>query len=430
MPHNPNHSWGDLGTDALDFFTNSDNLSGLVSLGVGNAAINRLENLGDDAVSRGNELLTDLTATGKFNPFTVTAGPGQVKFDKFGGANYSTDGSMRDFQTNLTDTAGAAYNAIFNPVVDPVTGEVTIDQRGTRQNLINMITGATDATGSPLNLNADGRAISERDQLVSEMVGANTSLTDPFTAAGRKTREQDIFDRLQALREPQNEEARVNLDQQLFNQGRGGLRTAQYGGSPEELALQKAIQSQRSADAVTAIEQGRAEAMDLTDARLKGLQESRLSGQSLADQVFNALGIQTDQVNVGTAATSRMLKDAFLPQLVLADLAGPSIQASDLANTQARQLAGYGRDIGLGTLDYDLQTEKTAGNLRLAQAEALINLLIGRQNNAQPASTSGSGNLFERLIELQKSASQGNANYDPNDPSTWYGGDAPNLYDP
>jgi hypothetical protein len=39
----------------------------------------------------------------------------------------------------------------------------------------------------------------------------------------------------------------------LFGQGRTGLRTDAYGGTPEQLALSKAIQEQQSADAVKAM---------------------------------------------------------------------------------------------------------------------------------------------------------------------------------
>ena len=120
-----------------------------------------------------------------------------------------------------------------------MTGELSVDQRANRQNFINAITGKTDIAGNLLNTGG----LNEREQMVKDFVGSDVSLTDPFTSAGIASREQDIFNRLQALREPGNEEARVNLDQQLFAQGRGGLRTAQYGGSPEELALQRAIKS-------------------------------------------------------------------------------------------------------------------------------------------------------------------------------------------
>lgn len=382
MPHKDGHTWGDFGSSVFDFLTDKNSLAGLASLGLGNAAINRMQNLSDDYETASQNLVTNLKSTGKFNPFTVTAGPGSVSFDKFGGATYTTDPSLANFQTNLTNNAQAAYNAIFNPTVDPVTGELTVDQRANRQNFINAITGKTDIAGNLLNTGG----LNEREQMVQDFVGSDVSLTDPFTSAGIASREQDIFNRLQALREPGNEEARVNLDQQLFAQGRGGLRTAQYGGSPEELALQRAIQEQRSADAVTAITQGRQEAMDLSNQRLAGLQEARAGAQLLSDQVLGGIGAQLDETNIDSAATSRMLQDAFLPSTTLADLALPGLQAADLAGVANRQLAGYERDAGLAALNYDLGTEQTAGNMRLAQAEGLINLLLGQQNNANAQS--------------------------------------------
>lgn len=394
MPHQAGHTWGDFGSSFLDFLTDKNNLSGLVSLGLGNAAINRMQNLSDDYETENQNLVTNLKNTGKFNPFTVTAGPGSVSFDKFGGATYTTDPSLANFQTNLTNNAQAAYDAIFNPSIDPATGEITIDQRANRQNFINAITGTSDIKGNLLNPGG----VSEREQMVQDFVGSDVSLTDPFSSAGIASREQDIFNRLQALREPGNEEARVNLDQQLFAQGRGGLRTAQYGGSPEELALQRALQEQRSADAVTAITQARQEAMDLSNQRLAGLQEARAGAQLLSDQVLGGIGAQFDETNIGTAATSRMLQDAFLPSTTLADLTLPGLQAADLAGVANRQLAGYERDAGLAALNYDLGTEQTAGNLRLAQAEGLINLLLGQQNNAN--SQSGKMSIQEYLEML------------------------------
>jgi len=407
MPHKEGHTWGDVGSSLFDFLTDKNNLSGLASLGLSNAAINRLEGLGKNAKTQTDNLYNKVKETGKFNPFTVTAGPGSVSFDKFGSATYTTDPSLDNFQTNLTNNAQAAYDAIFNPTVDPTTGELTIDQRANRQNFINAITGTSDIKGNLLNPGG----LSEREQMVQDFVGSDVSLTDPFTSAGIASREQDIFDRLQALREPGNEEARVNLDQQLFAQGRGGLRTAQYGGSPEELALQRAIQEQRSADAVTAITQGRQEAMDLSNQRLAGLTEARAGAQLLSDQVLSGIGAQLDETNIGSAATSRMLQDAFLPATTLADLTVPSINAANIADTANRQLAGYQRDLGLGALDYDLATEQDASNLRLAQAESLIDLLLGQQNNAQGAgggSGDGSGlNIFESIIKLQQALENG-----------------------
>ena len=69
----------------------------------------------------------------------------------------------------------------------------------------------------------------------------------------RASREQQIYDRLQALSNPMAQRAQMELDNSLFGQGRTGLRTDAYGGTPEQLALSKAIQEQQSADAVKAM---------------------------------------------------------------------------------------------------------------------------------------------------------------------------------
>ena len=67
----------------------------------------------------------------------------------------------------------------------------------------------------------------------------------------------------------------------------------------------------------------------------------------LSDQVLGGIGAQFDETNIGTAATSRMLQDAFLPALTLADLTSPSINAASIADAANRQLAGYQRDLVL-----------------------------------------------------------------------------------
>ena len=53
-------------------------------------------------------------------------------------------------------------------------------------------------------------------------------------------REAEVFNRMRAAMSPEEERQRLALEQRLFNQGRGGVRTAMFGGTPEQLALAKA----------------------------------------------------------------------------------------------------------------------------------------------------------------------------------------------
>ena len=91
----------------------------------------------------------------------------------------------------------------------------------------------------------------------------------------RASREQDIFGRMQATLQPEQERARLGLEERLANQGRLGVRTAMFGGTPEQLALEKAIAEQQAGLGVSAMEQARAEQALQSQQTLAGLGETR-----------------------------------------------------------------------------------------------------------------------------------------------------------
>lgn len=66
---------------------------------------------------------------------------------------------------------------------------------------------------------------------------------------------QQLFAQLSEMRSPQQERERIALENRLRAQGRLGVQTGMFGGTPEYFALEKAIQEQRSADALTALTQ-------------------------------------------------------------------------------------------------------------------------------------------------------------------------------
>ena len=94
MPHNKDHTWGQLAGDAWNWF-NSDKSANLRNL-IGSAGqlaatkshIDRLQGLGDKAVTRiglpETNFYDTLKADTKFTPFSVTTGtggPGTVTTD-------------------------------------------------------------------------------------------------------------------------------------------------------------------------------------------------------------------------------------------------------------------------------------------------------------------------------------------------------------
>lgn len=90
----------------------------------------------------------------------------------------------------------------------------------------------------------------EEQRLVTSMLsGAATAAEGytPLTAEG-------LFADIEAVRDPIRERERLAREARAFAQGRTGVRTAAYGGTPEELAAQIALQEQRSKDLLSAYE--------------------------------------------------------------------------------------------------------------------------------------------------------------------------------
>lgn len=156
---------------------------------------------------------------------------------------------------------------------------------------------------------------------------------------------ESLMAQMQALRQPEQERAQLGLENRLAAQGRLGVQTAAYGGTPEQLAMQKAIQEQQSADALNAISQAR---------QLQGMDIQNLTG------MLGAAGIPQQQL---TAAMQPALQGLTLAQRP-ADL-----EAQAIANLGQQQLAGIPSAINAEAL------------LRQAQLEGLTNMLMGRQSS-------------------------------------------------
>jgi len=131
--------------------------------------------------------------------------------------------------------------------------------------------------------------------------------------------QQDVYSQLQALRAPEQERQRLALEERLFSQGRSGLRTAMYGGAPEQLALEKAIQEQQAADALMARQQAVSEQQSTAGLISQALQQGR------AQQALQAeLGLGGVQA-------------AFLPQQQALSLLAGGLPFSELATRAGLQ---------------------------------------------------------------------------------------------
>ena len=197
-----------------------------------------------------------------------------------------------------------------------------------------------------------------------------------MTSAGMPTagREAEVYDRIRAVQQPEEERQRMALEERLFNQGRSGVSTNMYGGTPEQLAMAKAQGEAQNAAALSAIQQGQAEQMQ----QAKLGQAFTGMGSELSAQDMAMLG---GQQKLGLNA----LAGTYIPQGQMTDLQAQNQMYAQLG--QRGQLSGAGLfgEAAMGGLEARLIAEQ-------AQANLLGNLgsgLLGGIFN--PVSTAGGG---------------------------------------
>ena len=141
---------------------------------------------------------------------------------------------------------------------------------------------ATDASGSQA-LEQAGRNVLSRGM---SMFGAiPTSTAD---------REQAVFERIRATQRPEEERQRLALEERLFGQGRLGVSSAMFGGTPEQLALAKAQEEARNQASLMAIQQAQRERMDqaaLANQTL-GLSQNLLAGNLALQGAEQQMGLR------------------------------------------------------------------------------------------------------------------------------------------
>ena len=227
------------------------------------------------------------------------------------------------------------------------------------------------ATGMTQNLSPQAQQV--RDSLMQQ---ASTQAGQ----IGNVTPEQ-LMQQMTSLRQPEQERKQLELENRLAAQGRLGVQTAAYGGTPEQLAMQKAIQEQQSADSLAAIQGART---------LQGMDIDNLKG------MLGASGIPQEQL---TAALQPSLN--MMPYTQRAG----DLQAQALSNLSQQGMAGM------------TDAVNTEALLRQAQMESILTGLgVNQRGGMVSGSTGGSsasnGFNLEDLINWGRGLFSDE--YDPN----------------
>jgi hypothetical protein len=294
MPHQAGHSYQDLIDQAIAVTPSSAQeestnpfgnflgglFGGLINnivpiastvggLGALTGAYDRLGAIGERGLVGAGQIAEEAFARSQFKPFTVTTGTGSSV-----GVGIPAPGSFPEMGREariqqLMETQGITREqAMANQQFSQMRGfdinndgVVTNQEFAAARNAGGALTGAGPMIGPNIQT-----TYSPAEQAISTgaFTGAQT-LLDAVTS-DRATREQEIFDRIRATQLGEEERQRLALEERLANQGRLGVRTAMFGGTPEQLALAKAQEEAQARASLAAIQQAQAE--QAQDARL------------------------------------------------------------------------------------------------------------------------------------------------------------------
>lgn len=175
-----------------------------------------------------------------------------------------------------------------------VPGALDIAQMGLEQTAFQPYT-VRSTTGSAFGVTPDeygnlqaAFGLSPEEAALQQQLFGGAGQFYQQAAAPTSQREADVYNRLRAVQAPEEERQRLALEERLASQGRLGVQTAQYGGTPEQLALAQAQEQARNQAALLAMQQAQAEQA----------QQSQLGQQFLA----GAYTPQAQLMNVQQAA--------------------------------------------------------------------------------------------------------------------------------
>ena len=251
-------------------------------------------------------------------------------------------------------TGGMAGGIGPNLQIDLSEQEQRIKQKlleSARQNLLTQ-----QPAGAAAMRTAGTRALARGEELLR---GISTDI-DPAA------REQEVYDRIRATQLGEEERQRLDLEERLASQGRLGVQTAMFGGTPEQLALAKAQESAQNQASLMAMQQAQQERMQQAALaeQVLGLGSGLFSGQLGMQQVKQGMGLSD-------------LAAAYIPQAQALNMFQQGLAAAELA--QRGQLAGASMfgEAKMSGLDALLASGLGRANLIGAAGTGLLGGAIG-----------------------------------------------------
>jgi hypothetical protein len=324
----------------------------------------RVTDLGEEGYQDMRALGDEAQANTQFTPYTVTGNVGSGTIGPGGSTSYALSGTAGDTANSLLGAAGGTQQ--LQGQIDPYIAALMDQQRAARTN-----PGGYSGVGDLKN---------------NYFSGANQALAG--LAQPTAQREMDLYNRQLAMMAPDEERRRMEMEQNLLAQGRLGVQTGAYGGTPEQLAMEKAIAESRNSAWNNAFGQAQAERAQLQNQAL-GLGQAGYQGastqQGLASQnVQDIINMANSRYSGGSQAAQSALQytqAGLAPEAMMIDALNAGMQNSNLSQTGQIAGANLLSQLGLGGLQTRVNQEKIANEM-----------LAGMWNNLAGITSSGLGN--------------------------------------
>ena len=264
-----------------------------------------------------------------FQPFTVTSGGIGSVTGGPSGTTYALSGQQQALQDALMREA--QYRIGGEPIG-------TLQSQFAGADLIDLGRGMIGT--SPYGLSQQQQAAQQAFGLGGQFMGAAAQQPTDIQALRQQygnlasqaamdvltptaAREASVFERIRATQRPEEERQRLALEERLAQQGRLGVRTAMFGGTPEQLAMAQAQEEAQNRASLAAIQQAQAERQQAlgTAQTLGGMfgQQATLGGALQAQQA----GLGQQYANLGSSlAAQRQALDTARQQQMLQMLTG------------------------------------------------------------------------------------------------------------
>lgn len=241
-------------------------------------------------------------------------------------------GVAADLYTEIPSEIKELYTTSLDQITAP---DITFQPFTLTSNIGGEITGGpegTDITLSPEQLEMQQKLFG----------GAGDFYDQAMTSTAQ--REQDIYQRIRDVQSPEEERQRLALEERLAQQGRLGVRTNMFGGTPEALAMEKAQAEARNQAMLGAMQQ----------AQTEQAQQAALGGQ--------------------------FLQQSYAPQAALLSAFAPSLDVASMADVARRQQGEYDLETAIANLSGAVGQQAALGNLygsMFSGAGSLLGSLTG-----------------------------------------------------